>query len=124
MNATKILSSEISKAQVSSLPTRPTSPTAIGGAGYTSTEMKEAFDKLPKLIAERFNKLLDDIALVGYDSLAGAIPTGLRDGHTLTDLFFDLSDGEFAAYLIVGNESLTSRLLAIEERITKLEGGK
>jgi len=71
-----------------------------------------------------YHKLLDDIALVGYDSLAGAIPTGLRDGHTLTDLFFDLSDGEFAAYLIVGNESLTSRLLAIEERITKLEGGK
>lgn len=62
MTTSKISDTEIDALKVASLPTRPTAPTAFGGKGYTATEMKEAFDKLPLKIIEEFNALIDDIA--------------------------------------------------------------
>ena len=62
MTTNKITDTEIESLKVGSLPTRPTAPTAFGGRGYTATEMKAAFDKLPLKIIEEFNALLDDIA--------------------------------------------------------------
>ena len=61
MNTKKIPDSEIESLKVASLPTRPTAPTAFGGKGYTATQMKEAFDKLPLRIIEEFNLLIDEI---------------------------------------------------------------
>ena len=61
MNTTKILDSEIDALKVASLPTRPTAPTAFGGSGYTASEMKAAFDRLPLRIIEGFNSLLTEI---------------------------------------------------------------
>jgi hypothetical protein len=61
MNTRKIYDSDISSLKVSSLPTRPTAPTAFGGKGYTATEMKEAFDKLPLYIIDHFNTLVGEI---------------------------------------------------------------
>lgn len=61
MNTRKITESEINSLKVASLPTRPTAPTAFGGKGYTATEMKEAFDKLPLRIIESFNMLIDEV---------------------------------------------------------------
>ena len=51
MKTTKILDSEIANLKISSLPSRPTAPTAFGGNGYSAKEMKEFFDKLPLFIA-------------------------------------------------------------------------
>ena len=61
MNTTKILDSEINDFKIASLPSRPTAPTAFGGKGYTSSEMKAAFDRLPLFIIERLNELIDDV---------------------------------------------------------------
>ncbi|MBO5879609.1 MAG: hypothetical protein J6Q68_03565 [Clostridia bacterium] len=61
MNTKKITSSEIEPLKIAALPTRPTAPTAFGGKGYTPTEMKAAFDKLPLKIIESFNTLVDDV---------------------------------------------------------------
>ena len=61
MNTHIITDSEINQLKVASLPTRPTAPTAFGGKGYTSTEMKEAFDKLPLRIIQEFNLLVKEI---------------------------------------------------------------
>ena len=110
MNATKITDGELCEAKISSLPTRPTSPTAYGGRGYTATEMKEAFDRLPLLLAERYNLLLDDISALGGGSLADSVPTGLSEEHTLFDLFGDIENGNLASYLKVGNATLYSIL--------------
>lgn len=110
MNATKITDGELCEAKISSLPTRPTSPTAYGGRGYTATEMKEAFDRLPLLLAERYNLLLDDISALGGGSLADSVPTGLSEEHTLSDLFGDIENGNLASYLKVGNATLYSIL--------------
>ena len=57
----KILDSEIESLKVASQPTRPTAPVAFGGKGYTATEMKAAFDKLPLRIIEEFNSLISEI---------------------------------------------------------------
>ena len=106
MKATKILNTEIADLKISSLPSRPTAPTSFGGRGYTSADMKEAFDKLPLFIIDRFNTLLEDIAATDENSLAAAVLTGISDDHNLKSLFEDITSGEFAKYLYLGSENL------------------
>jgi hypothetical protein len=124
MKATKMLTEEVSPLSVSSLPTHPTAPSGLGGKGYTSADMKAAFDRLPLLIIERFNALIDDISANGEGSLASAVLTGIENGHTLFDLFCDIQSGNLAAYLIVGDKSLSAKLAELETRISALEEGK
>ena len=121
MRTKKITEEDIRNMKISSLPTRPTAPSSLGGRGYTSAEMRAAFDRLPLYIIERFNLLLEDISAVGEDSLASAIKTEIREGHSLSDIFCDIKDGEFAKYLSVGDMSLYYKLCKIEERISRLE---
>ena len=80
MTCKKITDSEIIERQIASLPTRPNAPTAFGGRGYSAAQMKEAFDRLPLLIAERLNALLDDIT---NGSLAASLKVG---DYTLEEL--------------------------------------
>ena len=108
MNATRITEEEIATLSVASLPTHPTYPAAFGGRGYTAAEMKSAFDRLPMLIAKRYNSLLEDAEALGEGSLAASIPTGIAEGHTLSNLFSDLENGNLASYIKVGDESLYS----------------
>lgn len=61
MKTTRLTEAEMTPLRISSLPTRPTAHSSFGGKGYSSQEMKEAFDLLPNLIAERLNQLIDDI---------------------------------------------------------------
>ena len=122
MNTTKILTEEICDLTVSSLPTRPTTPTALGGRGYSATEMKEAFDKLPLFIIERFNSLIDDIQAEGEGSVANVIPTSIAEGHKLSELFSDIKSGDMASYLMVLGKSLAVHIAEILERLNALEG--
>ena len=108
MNATKITDAEVDGLTVASLPTRPASPTAFGGAGYTASELKAVFDRLPLLLVQRYNALLDDAEALGEGSLASAVPTGISQEHTLAELFSDVTNGNLAGYLKVGGESLYS----------------
>lgn len=118
MKATKILSKHIGELKISSLPIRPTSPTAMGGAGMTSTQLREAFDKLPLLIIQHYNELIDDIegGQIVYD-----IRTEIEPGHTLGDMLGDVCNGNFASYLDVGGRSLMTALLEINERLSGIE---
>lgn len=117
MTTEKIKNAEIAALRVSSLPSRPNASGAFGGRGYTAAEMKEAFDRLPLFLIERFNSLLDDIAASGDGSLADAMPTGLGEGHTLADLFADIGSGALAGYLSTGEEKLSERLDRIDGEI-------
>ena len=117
MTATKITAEEIEDLKVSSLPTHPTAPTAYGGKGYTAREMKEAFDKLPLFIIERFNALINDVKREGDGSLASSMPSGIRSNHTLADLLSDIKSGGLAAYLAVGNSSLEAKLAENESTL-------
>ena len=108
MNATRITQEEIAALTVASLPTHPTASTAFGGGGYSAKEIKSAFDRLPLLLADRYNSLIEDAESVGEGSLAASIPTGIAEEHTLCDLFSDLQNGNISSYLKVGDESLYS----------------
>lgn len=129
MSFTKISDSEIADLKVSALPTRPTAPTAFGGRGYTASEMKAAFDRLPLYIIERLNELWDYISSESpTESVADDIYTNIKYGHTLRDLFNDITSGECSRYLRVnGNKlsaelsNMTVRISDITERLTAVE---
>ena len=106
MQTRKIIGEDIADISVSSLPTRPTSDYLYGGEGYSSAQMKAAFDRLPLYIIEAFNRLIDDIVNEGDDSLAASIPTGISEGHTLYTLFRDIKNGSFASYITIDGEPL------------------
>lgn len=61
MNTKQITESEIAALKISALPTRPTLPSQYGGRGYTASDMKAAFDRLPLFIIERLNLLIDEL---------------------------------------------------------------
>ena len=120
MNTKRIIADDIEDIKVSSLPSRPTAPAAFGGKGYTASQMKAAFDRLPLFIIERFNSLIDDICAEGEGSLAADIPTGIADGHTLSTLFSDLLNGETAKYLSLGKTSLSQYADENDEKIGEI----
>lgn len=120
MLTTKITDEEIKDLKVSSLPTRPTAPSSFGGRGYTAKEMKEAFDRLPLLIIERFNRLVDDITRLGDTSLSSSVPTGIYEGHTLGRLFSDITDGEAAGYIRVYDMSLAECIAEMKSNIEEI----
>ena len=131
MKAKKILNSDIKELKISSLPTKPTAPTSMGGKGYGAKEMKEAFDKLPMFIIDRFNALIDDITALGEDSLSSSVHTGIKKDHTLYDMFLDIGSGEFGTYFKIFGESLVSHILcikntlsAINERLDAIENAR
>ena len=121
MKTRKITDDEIKDLRVSSLPTRPTAPMSFGGRGYGAKEMKEAFDKLPLYIIERLNSLIDDIGSLGESSLAGGIPTGIYDGHTLSRLFEDMTNGDAAGYIKVYGMTVAECIAEIREEIAEIK---
>ncbi len=121
MKTEKITDEEIEKVKISSLPTRPCSDAAHGGAGLSAREMKEAFDKFPLLLAERINSLLADIESAGEDSVAAKIPSGIAKGHTLAKMLSDIPSGAFASYLDVLGTPLTDTILSMKAEIAELK---
>lgn len=105
---------------VSSLPTSPTSPGAIGG-GYSAEEMKLAFDRLAIHIIEQYNLLIEAIHAEPSASILSEIPTGISDGHTLRDLMSDITGGDFAVYMKLGNRSILEEMQSLSQRVTALE---
>ncbi len=107
---------------VSSLPTRPTAPKALGGRGYTPAEMKEAFDRLPLFVIEKLNLLIEDITAPHGSSVSSAIETGIADGHSLEAFFNDLKSGTAASYITVFDRSLAELLAELRRDVDKLMG--
>lgn len=117
MLSKKIFDEEIRNLKVSSLPTRPTTSSTLGGKGYSTKDMKEAFDKLPLYIITRYNALIDDITAEPEEGIASSVKTGISDTHTLSRLFSDITNGELANYMTVFGESLASFLGNLKEEL-------
>lgn len=115
---TKIITTEeIEENAVASLPTRPTESVSFGGKGYTSAEMKAAFDRLPTLIAKRLNSLILDIE--GGEVLAN-IPTGIEAMPTLKALIDGVENERFASAMAVFGMPLNLFLLQLRADVDKL----
>ena len=109
--------SEMNEQGVVSLPTRPNGDCASGGEALSASELKERFDRLPRYIAERLNELIDVLnrsPAEKEEAIADLILTGMFPStdarHTLTDLFKDVLNGDFAGYLSVGTATLSDCL--------------
>ena len=123
MKTTKISETEISTSKISLLPNRPTAPKTAGGGGYTPTALKAMFDALPLLAVERINSLLDDISASPEESISSQMQTGIRDGHTLSEFFSDLQNGNASAYIYASGKPLSQEIEEIKAAIRSL-GGK
>ena len=121
MKAKKIQHSDIKDIMISSLPSRPTAPKAMGGRGYGATEMKQAFDKLPLYVIERYNELIADIESLGEDSLAASIKTGIKESHTLNTLFEDVASGTIATYLTFLGKSLMEHVTYLYDELEDMK---
>ena len=117
MTTTKITSEQINKNSVASLPTRPTESTSFGGKGYTSEQMKAAFDRLPKLVIERFNLLLSDIT---DGQILEDIPTDLEQIPTLKELVDSIENEKLSYAITVFGTSLRSFLLQLRNDVDAL----
>lgn len=120
MKSKKITDGEISAMKVASLPTRPTAPAAFGGKGYTATELKEAFDKLPLFLVDRYNELIGDIYGEDGESITDKVKTAITENHTLTDLFADILNGNFISYLGAPEGTVMEYLIKLRADINKL----
>lgn len=90
MSMQTITERELVENGVSSLPLTPTASPALGGRDYTPSEVKAAFDRLPRLIAARLNALL---GAVTDGTLLADIPVAFGDGTlSLTELLALLGD--------------------------------
>lgn len=106
MSIQKITQTEIFENGIKSLPTRPSTPSLYKGSTLSAEELRDAFDKLPTLIAERFNALLESTGLYDAehpaDSLAALIATNLSSSHSLLNFFEDIKNGNLSLYLAAG----------------------
>lgn len=90
MSMQTITERELVENGVSSLPLTPTASPALGGRDYTPSEVKAAFDRLPRLIAARLNALL---GAVTDGTLLADIPVAFGDGTLpLSELLALLGD--------------------------------
>lgn len=88
---------EVAKNQVSgNLPDKPNQASLYGGRVLTPQEIKEFYDKLPKLIIEYFNGLIAAIEADATDpnSISAKISSQLVKGITLQDIFLAFANGE------------------------------
>lgn len=102
---------------IASLPTRPTAPGAFGGKGYTASQMKEAFDKLPTHIVDRLNSLIDDIT---SGDVCDAIPTGIEGAPVLAELLGAFVSGTLASLIKFRDTTLTAYLETLRADVDRL----
>ncbi len=101
MSLQTITEREMKSASISILPVHPNRQRALGGRELTPAEAKEAFDRLPRLVAERYNELVEEIRDGSY---LASVPYG--ENTTLRDHL----------------DELTVRLGGAEETLDTLEG--
>lgn len=134
MSIQKITENELLSYGVRSLPNRPSSPTLYSGKTLSAAELKAAFDRLPTLVAERFNALLEATGLFDSahpsDRLAELIATDISPYHSLADFFEDVKNGNLALYLSADGKTaladvlseMKADILALENRSFAVEG--
>ena len=104
----EIQESEIQPVAIASLPTRPTISTALGGRGFTASEMRAAFDALPRLIISRLNQLIAELGDGLVETLAKEIHIELPEGgYCFGDLLEDFEEGTLVNHLTLGKGGIS-----------------
>ncbi|MBQ1211986.1 MAG: hypothetical protein IIX69_01055, partial [Clostridia bacterium] len=126
MSIKKITADQIKNNSISRLANRPNEASRKGMGGMSATDVKEAYDKLPKLAIAKINELIDLInAETSSDGIAAFISTPITDPDndevklTLHDVLTDVLNGDFAKYLALTGlkePTLEEELRHIEEK--------
>lgn len=93
----------------------------------TATQLRAAFDRLPILLADRLNALIDAMGLYAEEeekhTVASLIATGLEEGHSLEQLFAEVESGVLAHRLSVDGERTLHEVIAALEGAVSLPDG-
>ena len=93
----------------------------------TATQLRAAFDRLPILLADRLNALIDAMGLYAEEeekhTVASLIATGLEEGHSLEQLFAEVESGVLAHRLSVDGERTLREVIAALEGAISLPDG-
>jgi hypothetical protein len=121
-----ITKAELAARGAAALSDRPNTRHPYGKGGLSAKELKEWFDQLAALIADRHNELLDILASPAAADHIG-VESGIEGVGTLADFFRAMKDGTLAAELAVTIESkpasLQSAIDDIVIRIGKVSDG-
>jgi hypothetical protein len=120
MSAQKITVSEINERLIENLPTRPNAPTSMGGKGYSAKELKAAFDSLPRLIAERYNELIDDLTNPEGSEIINGVKTGPSETDTLGAFLESVKNGSFLENVMLDGEVLIYYLRSLRSELEAL----
>lgn len=126
MSIQQISYKELLENGVQALPNRPSTPSLYSGNAMSAHDLKAAFDRLPTLIAERFNDLLRATGLFDENdpknSLAELISTDIFPEHSLAQFFEDVESGALALYLKAdGKNSLADVITALREELARVD---
>ena len=104
----EIQESEIEPLAIASLPTRPNTSIALGGRGFTASEMRACFDALPRLIIQRLNQLIEELREGLVEELSKEMIIELPEGDYSFGTFLeDFAEGRLVNYLRLGENGAT-----------------
>lgn len=121
MKSRKIVTSETEPLLISSLPPRPNQKEWMGGVGYSSAELRAAFDKLPLLLVGRYNDLIDDIT---SGDICQLLSTNSAESQTLSEFLEETRNGVWASKFQLDGLSLRAVIQSILARLDALEEGE
>jgi hypothetical protein len=117
-----ITKAELAARGAAALSDRPNTRHPYGKGGLSAKELKEWFDQLAALIADRHNELLDILASPAAADHIG-VESGIEGVGTLADFFRAMSDGTIADQaLLVKLEDTTMTVQAATDEILRRIG--
>lgn len=120
METRKIPSSEIERAAVeNNLADRPSGVSRYGEGSLTPREIKAAYDRLPRLVCSYLNAFIEACENA---SVLESVPSGIREGHMLSNLLADIKNGELAEYMTFFDGSTLADLYKSYRSIRTVKG--
>ena len=131
----KITTAQIVANGVQSLANRPNAPSRYGASGLTATQLKQAFDNLSSILAEKINEIIDGLQENGGETVSITLP-GFPNITTLGQFLEFVTSPDFSSkvlkvYAKMGDETsvalqkyiydVDSVLMRLTERVSEIE---
>ena len=131
----KITDGQIVANGVQSLANRPNAPSRYGASGLTATQLKQAFDNLSSILAEKINEIIDGLQENGGETVSITLP-GFTNITTLGQFLDFVTSPNFSSQVLqvyekMGDETsvklqkyifdVDSVLMRLAERVSEIE---
>ena len=95
----KITDGQIVANGVQSLANRPNAPSRYGASGLTATQLKQAFDNLSSILAEKINEIIDGLQENGGETVSITLP-GFTNITTLGQFLDFVTSPNFSSQVL------------------------